>query len=632
MAVTTSSHPLVGHLVDGRYRVLSHLADGGMATVLLATDTRLDREVALKVMREDLAADETFVSRFRREARSAARLSHPNVVQVHDQGEDDGRIFLAMEYVAGETLRERIGTEGALTPREALDLLAPVLTGLAVAHDAGYIHRDVKPENVLISEEGRVKVADFGLARAVTSQTHTADEGVLYGTVAYLSPEQVERGIADARSDVYAAGLMLFELLTGTRALQGDSPIHIAFQHVHADIPAPSERVPGLPPELDHLVAVATHRDPDQRPRDAGEYLAEVRAVRRALTPAQLDRRPAGAPHPAGAAAPGNAATVAHARPAPTRSLTAPAHPGATGGTLPPASSSRGRLVALLLALLLVLGAGYWWYATAGPGGDVTVPDTAGQTRQQAEQTLREHDLGLEAKRAYDEDVPKGRVITSSPPARTEVGRGDELTVVFSRGPERYAVPDLAGTSRQRAETLLERRHLRVDGTTGRYDETVRKGRVVATEPDAGTELKRDSGIDLVLSKGPEPIDVPSVTGERLAAATTTLEEAGFEVDRSADAYSSDVPKGAIAGQSPADGTLPRGGTVTVTVSKGPEMVTVPKVEGMSLAEATRALESAGFEVTVQKFLGAPMDEVRASRPGGGERAEKGSTVTILVV
>ena len=635
MAVTTSSHPLVGHLVDGRYRVLSHLADGGMATVLLATDTRLDREVALKVMREDLAADDTFVSRFRREARSAARLSHPNVVQVHDQGEDDGRIFLAMEYVAGQTLRERIDTEGALPPRAALDLLEPVLTGLAVAHDNGYIHRDVKPENVLISEEGRVKVADFGLARAVTSQTHTADEGVLYGTVAYLSPEQVERGIADARSDVYAAGLMLFELLTGTRALQGDSPIHVAFQHVHADIPAPSERVPGLPPELDHLVALATHRDPDQRPRDAGEYLGQVRAVRETLTPAQLDRRPVGAPRPAGATTPGSAATVAHARPAPTRSLTAPAHPdgpGTTGGTPPSSSSSRGGLVALLLALLLVLGGGYWWYATAGPGGDVTVPDTAGQTRQEAAQTLREHDLHLVAKRAYDEDVPKGRVITSSPPPRTEVGRGDELTVIVSRGPERYAVPDLAGKTRQRAETLLERRHLRVDGTTRRYDESVPEGRVIATDPEPGTELKRDSSIDLVLSKGPQPIDVPSVTGETLKEATTTLEEAGFEVDRSADTFSSDVPKGAIAGQSPAGGTLTRGETVTITVSKGPEMVTVPKVEGMSQAEATKALESAGFDVTVQKFLGAPMDEVRASRPGGGERAEKGSTVTILVV
>ena len=277
MAVTAASHPLVGELVDGRYRVLRHLADGGMATVLLATDTRLDREVALKVMRPDLAADPAFVSRFRREARSAARLSHPHVVPVFDQGEDAGRVFLAMEYVEGRTLRAVVDAEGALTPRAALDLMDAVLTGLAAAHDAGYIHRDIKPENVLIADSGAVKVADFGLARAVTSQTTTADDGVLYGTVAYLSPEQVERGVADARSDIYAAGLVLFELLTGTRAIDGESPIHVAFQHVHDGVPAPSERVPELPTVLDEVVGLATHRDPDERPRDAGGYLDAVR-------------------------------------------------------------------------------------------------------------------------------------------------------------------------------------------------------------------------------------------------------------------------------------------------------------------------------------------------------------------
>lgn len=292
---TASTHPLVGELVDGRYRVLRHLADGGMATVLLATDTRLDREVALKVMRPDLAADETFVARFRREARSAARLSHPNVVPVLDQGEDGGLVWLAMEYVEGRTARAVIDAEGALTPRAALDILEPVLTGLAVAHDAGYIHRDVKPENVLIAGRGPVKVADFGLARAVTSQTTTAEDGVLFGTVAYLSPEQVERGIADARSDVYAAGLILFELLTGQRAVEGESPIHVAFQHVHGSLPVPSEVVEDLPTELDDLVALATHRDPDERPRDAGAYLAELQRVRADLSTEQLDRRPTGA-------------------------------------------------------------------------------------------------------------------------------------------------------------------------------------------------------------------------------------------------------------------------------------------------------------------------------------------------
>ena len=262
---------LVGRVLDGRYRVLSHIADGGMATVYLALDTRLDREVALKVMRPGLASDETFVSRFRREARSAARLSHPNVVAVFDQGEDGGNMFLAMEYVPGLTLREVMEAEGPLTPRAALDIMDPVLQALASAHRAGIIHRDVKPENVILREDGTVKVADFGLARAVTTQTTTAQSGMLLGTVAYLSPEQVERGIADARSDVYAAGLILFEMLTGSKAFTGDTPIHVAYQHVHGSVPAPSSRVPSVPAELDALVALATSRDPDQRPADADD-------------------------------------------------------------------------------------------------------------------------------------------------------------------------------------------------------------------------------------------------------------------------------------------------------------------------------------------------------------------------
>ena len=286
---------LLGRVVDGRYRVQSHIADGGMASVYLALDTRLDRDVALKVLRRDLAQDEAFASRFRREARSAARLSHPNVVSVFDQGDDDGHMFLAMEYVPGQTLREVMKAEGPLTPRAALDLMTPVLQALGAAHRAGIIHRDVKPENIILREDdGTVKVADFGLARAVSNQTSYSQTGVLLGTVAYLSPEQVERGIADARSDVYAAGLILFEMLTGTKAFVGDTPIHIAYQHVHGSIPAPSSRVPTVPAELDALVALATSRDPDQRPADAGDFLAEVRKSRAMLTPTELDRRPEG--------------------------------------------------------------------------------------------------------------------------------------------------------------------------------------------------------------------------------------------------------------------------------------------------------------------------------------------------
>lgn len=640
---TASTHPLVGDLVDGRYRVLRHLADGGMATVLLATDTRLDREVALKVMRPDLAADETFVSRFRREARSAARLSHPNVVPVFDQGEDAGQVFLAMEYVEGRTARAVVDAEGALTVRAALDVLEPVLTGLAAAHEAGYIHRDVKPENILIPDRGAIKVADFGLARAVTSQTTTAEDGVLFGTVAYLSPEQVERGIADARSDVYACGLILFELLTGGRAVDGESPIHVAFQHVHGSVPLPSERVPDLPSELDDLVALATARDPDERPRDAGAYLAELQRVRAGLSPQELDRRPQvatsdegdGSSHtPRGGAARGGgaAATVAHPRPERTQAIHTGGSASTTAGDLP---STRKRWPAALAALLLVAAlavGGGWWWTQEGPGSTVLVPDVTGLSRADAEASVtQDGDLSYVESTAFDEQVPQGEVITSNPPVGTELSKGSDLTVVVSKGPERYEVPDLAGRTADQARTSLDSRHLTLGTTSEAYDDEVPVGQIVSTSPAAGTEVTRDAQVSLVISRGPEPVAVPTVTGQGAEAATGAIEDAGLKATRADDAYSTIVPKGSVISQSPSSGTLLPGETVTITVSRGPEMVAVPSVEGLSRSAATSKLQAAGFKVSVQTFLGGPLDEVRASRPSGGT-APRGSTVTILVV
>lgn len=640
---TASTHPLVGDLVDGRYRVLRHLADGGMATVLLATDTRLDREVALKVMRPDLAADETLVSRFRREARSAARLSHPNVVPVFDQGEDAGQVFLAMEYVEGRTARAVVDAEGALTVRAALDVLEPVLTGLAAAHEAGYIHRDVKPENILIPDRGAIKVADFGLARAVTSQTTTAEDGVLFGTVAYLSPEQVERGIADARSDVYACGLILFELLTGGRAVDGESPIHVAFQHVHGSVPLPSERVPDLPSELDDLVALATARDPDERPRDAGAYLAELQRVRAGLSPQELDRRPQvatsdegdGSSHtPRGGAARGGgaAATVAHPRPERTQAIHTGGGASTTAGDLP---STRKRWPAALAALLLVAAlavGGGWWWTQEGPGSTVLVPDVTGLSRADAEASFtRDGDLSYVESTAFDEQVPQGEVITSNPPVGTELSKGSDVTVVVSKGRERYEVPDLTGRTADQARASLDSRHLTLGTTSEAYDDEVPAGEIVSTSPAAGTEVTRDAKVSLVISRGPEPVAVPTVTGQGAEAATGAIEDAGLKATRADDAYSTTVPKGSVISQSPSSGTLLPGETVTITVSKGPEMVAVPSVEGLSRSAATSKLQAAGFKVSVQTFLGGPLDEVRASRPSGGT-APKGSTVTILVV
>jgi len=283
---TAVSDPLVGQLLDGRYRVTRRLARGGMATVYTALDTRLNREVALKVMHPGLAEDREFVNRFIREAHAAARLSHPAAVAVYDQSADSGHVFIAMEYVAGRNLRDWLRDRGRLTPRETFAVMEPVLAALAAAHQAGLVHRDIKPENVLIADDGRVKVADFGLARAVSAATST---GTLIGTVAYLAPEQVERGVADQRTDVYSAGILLYECLTGFQPHGGETPIQIAYQHVNADVPAPSAIRPSLAPALDELVARATCRNPAGRPDDAGAFLAELLTVRRSLSPAELD-------------------------------------------------------------------------------------------------------------------------------------------------------------------------------------------------------------------------------------------------------------------------------------------------------------------------------------------------------
>ncbi|HEX5522483.1 MAG TPA: Stk1 family PASTA domain-containing Ser/Thr kinase [Pedococcus sp.] len=622
---------LVGRVLDGRYRVLSHIADGGMASVYLALDTRLEREVALKVMRPGLAADETFVSRFRREARSAARLSHPHVVAVFDQGEDDGSMFLAMEYVPGQTLREVMQAEGPLTPRAALDIMDPVLQALSAAHRAGIIHRDVKPENVILREDGTVKVADFGLARAVTTQTTTAQTGMLLGTVAYLSPEQVERGIADARSDVYAAGLILFEMLTGTKAFTGDSPIHVAYQHVHGSIPAPSSRVESVPSELDTLVALATARDPDQRPADAGEFLSEVRLARAALSPTDLDQRPEGA-----AAEDGGMSTVAVGRttalpigerpsaPEPTRATSGSAEGAGRGGR-----AWKWAVAALLLLAAATAGA---WYFTMGPGSPTVVPVVVGQTFEQAQSRLSAAHLNAKRVDAFDERVGRGLVISANPGAGAEVGRSTGVVLTVSKGPERYAVPTLVGSTATEAKARLAENRLMLGGSSGAYDEKIPAGQIVSSTPKAGTQLRRGTAVTIVVSKGRQPIDVTDYTGKPADQAVAALTDAGLRVDATKQEFSTDVPKGSVISQSPATGTLFRGEQVTLVVSKGPEMVSVPNVQGRQLRQARKVLEDAGFQVRVENFMGGLFGTVRSQSPAGDAKAPKGSTVTLVVV
>lgn len=640
-----SSHhddSLVDQTIDGRYVVSGFLAKGGMATVYTAMDTRLDREVALKVMRADLADDEAFVARFRREARAAARLSHPNVVGVFDQGRDGRRVFLAMELVRGRTLRELIRREAPLTARGALDILDPVLQALGAAHRADTVHRDVKPENVLIGDDGAVKVADFGLARAITTETLTTNHDVLLGTAAYLSPEQVEHGRGDKRSDVYSATLLLHEMLTGVKAFSGDSPIHVAYQHVHGGVPQPSAVLPGIAGELDQLVALGAAKQPGQRPDDATAMLQQVRATRAQLSEAELDRVLVRGGTPGSGPGDGRTQAIAgrsmtqpnavpdRARATPRPSANGPvvAHPGAAEFRRP------GRRTAVLgvagAAILAVGGAG-WWFGL-GPGSRITVPKVEGRPQGEAVALLDDAGLSAQVREIFSETVPKGAVVSSSPRSGEDHRRYDPVALTVSRGPERLAVPEVAGASEKEATARIRAARLTRGKITREFSETVAKGKVISSDPSRGDELKPGSKVALVVSKGREPIDVPDVRRKPASVAESTLQGLGLKVEKAPEQHHNSVPKGEVITQDPSGGTLFRNDVVTLTVSKGPEMVTVPNVVDNKTAKARKTLEDAGLSVDVTRFLGGAFDTVRGQTPSAGTKVRKGSTVKITVV
>ncbi len=639
---------LVGRLIDGRYRILSHLADGGMASVYRAMDARLEREVAVKIMRPGLATDHVFVERFRAEARSAARLSHPNVVAVFDQGEDDGDVFLAMELVEGKTLRDVIHEEAPLTARESLAILEPILGALRAAHAAGIIHRDVKPENVIVRRDGEVKVADFGLARAITNQTTTSQTGVLLGTVSYLSPEQVERGTADQRSDVYAAGLVLFEMLTGRKAVTGDTPIQIAYKHVHGGVPSPSSVVTAVPADLDDLVARATAVEPDDRFESVADFITTLRAVRRGLTPGELDRRgaaPAADGASSRAAEPTRASTPRQgelpselppvSRPEPSRARPELSHTTAMPVRQAAATPKRRRRwpwwIAALLAVLAVGGAG-WWF-TDGPGGTTVVPSVVGQSLDQAVAALDTATLRSDSSEAFSEDVAKGRVIDVDPVAGTELSKQSSINVLVSKGPERYQVPKLVGTKATSAPAALAKVNLKPGPTTTAYDESVKAGLVISQDPAPGTSVRRDVAVSVVVSKGREPITVPTVTGSTAAAAESAVTDAGLTYRRADDVNSDTVPAGRVVSQTPSTGTLFKGDRITVVVSKGPVMVTVPEVVGMPVAKAEAALTAAGLKVEKTYPFGDLFEKlVRVQSIDSGTSVRKGSTIRLTIV
>jgi beta-lactam-binding protein with PASTA domain/tRNA A-37 threonylcarbamoyl transferase component Bud32 len=690
---TTVRDPLEGRLLDGRYSIQSKIARGGMATVYLAIDRRLGREVALKIMHHHLADDESFTSRFVREARSAARLSHPNVVQVYDQGSDGDLLYLAMEYLPGRTLREVLIERGVLTPREALTVFEPILDALSAAHRAGIVHRDVKPENVILTDDGRVKVADFGLARGATASTATT--GQLMGTVAYLAPELVTRGIADARSDVYASGIMLFEMLTGCQPFTGDVPIQVAYRHVHEQVPAPSRLVPQLPVQLDDLVLAAAANDPGRRPGSAGELLALVRQAHAALPAALLDARP---PRPApggsvplppsapltGSADDGRTAAVpGRVGHQPTRALpgvtprtdlpgTGPAGTGPAGtpGSGAGATSSRraarasgrdsrtrsarsvttadaelldlgetrrrrGQIgLAAVLAVAVLLAVVAWWF-TGGPGAFRTTPRLTGLTLAEAQRNL--HVLGMRgvARPQHDDAARPGTVIASSPRSGQQVRRGGTVVLYICAGPARVTVPETAHLTEDAARAVLTRNFLKVSSDRLlEYDDKAPRGAVLSSAPPAGTQVDNGTEVTLTISRGPQPVDLPDFVGRPQQDATGQLQTLGFAPAIKQE-FSDTFPAGTVISQDPAGGEGKQafhGQTVTLTVSQGPEMAQVPNVMGKREDEARKILEEAGFRVEVNRYLGGVFETVRAQNPQGDGQAPKGSTVTITVV
>jgi beta-lactam-binding protein with PASTA domain/tRNA A-37 threonylcarbamoyl transferase component Bud32 len=665
---TTLSAP-IGQLLDGRYLVESQLARGGMATVYLGRDVRLDRTVALKIAHPELARDPEFTGRFIGEARAVARLSSPNVVAVFDQGSTGDIKYIAMEYVPGPTLRELLSARGRLSPREALDVIEGVLTGLAAAHDAGIIHRDVKPENVLLGSGSTVKVADFGLARAAAAMRNTKT-GLLLGTAAYLAPEQVAASTSDRRTDVYAAGVMLFEMLTGSQPHTGDTPLAVAYKHVNAVVPAPSSLVPELPSALDALVALGTSRDPELRPPDAGNYLEAIEQVRRGL-PLPLVRRGAHAAPPVPSDRPdsarqaGNGTTFSMAS---TGRISGPGGSADTAGMddaysiraavaagggqahhtmIVPAGGvdsdypdgaeyrtrQRGyrepflqrwlfsrRIIAVLAVVVIAVAT--WWLTS---GQYFSEPRADGMAVSTASAELTSAGLIVAVGKARNSDtVPKGWVIRTDPAAGARVKHGDHVTLIPSLGPVMVTMPNVTGQTVSVAEQTLQAAGLTF-GRPAYQASSIQPGIVISTSPVAYQQWPKYKPVQLVVSAGPP---LPDFTGQQLDQVQQEAQQGGYSISPQAVSASTQ-PANTVLRQSPAAGTpIAPGEVVTVWVSQGPPLVAVPNVDGLSEHDAVRALEAAGFQVQEQggTFGGKT---VRDYQPQGQQ--PQGTTITIFL-